>query len=95
MIRTGHNNVTDLDTERGGNVDRKVLVAPLVTVVLGNIVKVLPANDHSAGHLCRDNLAAQETSTDRNQTSPWALLVYNTALVSLPKFKLLQYHIPM
>lgn len=77
MIRTGHNNVTDLDTERGGNVDGKVLVAPLVTVVLGHVVQVLPANDHSAGHLGRHNLAGQQTATDRHKTGPGALLVWN------------------
>lgn len=59
---------------------RKVLVAALVTVVLRDVVQVLPANDHSAGHLSRDDLAAEDTATDRDQTSPWALLVY-TVLV--------------
>jgi hypothetical protein len=40
--------VTGLDTESGGDVGGKVLVALLVTRVLGNEVKVLAADDQGA-----------------------------------------------
>lgn len=76
--RTSHNNVTNLNTEGGRDVHRKVLVTALVAVVLRHVVQVLPADDHGAGHLGRDNLAAQQTPTDRDETSPGALLVCNS-----------------
>ena len=67
--------VTDLDTESGRDVGGNVLVALLVSRVLGDEVKVLSADDDGAGHLGRDNLAGQDTATDRDETSPGALLV--------------------
>lgn len=71
--------VADLDTEGGRNVGGNVLVALLVTRVLGDEVKVLSADDDRAGHLGGDNLAGQDTATDRDETSPGALLVYECA----------------
>lgn len=55
----------------GGN----VLVALLVSRVLGDKVKVLSSNDDGTGHLGRHDLASQDTATDRDETSPRALLV--------------------
>lgn len=69
------NSVTDLDTESGRNVGGNVLVALLVSRVLGDEVKVLSADNDGAGHLGRDNLAGEDTATDGNETSPGALLV--------------------
>ena len=52
-----------------------VLVALLVTRVLGHKVQVLSADDDGSGHLGRDHLAGQDTATDRDETGPGALLV--------------------
>lgn len=52
------------DTESWGDVCSKVLVSLLVTRVLGDEVEVLPADDQSTVHLCRDDGASQDTATD-------------------------------
>lgn len=67
--------VANLDTESGRNVGGNVLVALLVSRVLGDKVKVLSADDDGTGHLGGDNLTGQDTATDGNETSPGALLV--------------------
>jgi hypothetical protein len=69
------NLVTLLDTESRGNVGGEVLVATLVTGVLGDEVKVLAADDESAVHLGGDDGAGKDTATDRDETSEGALLV--------------------
>ena len=69
------NLVTLLDTESRGNVGGKVLVAALVTGVLGDEVKVLAADDQGAVHLGRDDGAGKDTATDGDETSEGALLV--------------------
>ena len=79
--RTSHNNVTNLNTEGGRDVHRKVLVTALVAVVLRHVVQVLPADDDGTGHLGRNDLAAEETATDRNETGPGALLVYFVSIL--------------
>ena len=79
--RTSHNNVTDLNTEGGRDVHRKVLVTALVAVVLRHVVQVLPADDHRTSHLRRDDLAAQKTATNRDETGPGALLVYFVSIL--------------
>ena len=53
----------------------QVLVALLVTVVLGDIVKVFTADDNGALHLGRNDNTSENTSTDGNFTSEGALLV--------------------
>jgi hypothetical protein len=50
------NPVTLLNTESGGDVSRQVLVALLVTVVLGDVVKVFTADDNGTVHLGGDDL---------------------------------------
>jgi hypothetical protein len=50
------NPVTLLNTESGGDVSRQVLVALLVTVVLGDVVKVFTADDDGTVHLGGDDL---------------------------------------
>ena len=69
------NLVTLLDTESRGNVGGKVLVAALVTGVLGDEVKVLAADDQGAVHLGGDDGAGKDTATDGDETSEGALLV--------------------
>lgn len=53
----------------------KVLVALLVSIVLGNVVKVVAANDNSSVHLSGDDGSSQDSSTDGNLASKGALLV--------------------
>lgn len=69
------NPVTLLDTESGGNVSSEVLVALLVTVVLGDVVEVFTADDKGTVHLGRHNTAGQDTTTDGDETDEGALLV--------------------
>jgi len=63
------------DTECGGDVGGEVLVALLVTGVLGDEVEVLSADDDGSVHLGRDDGAGQNTAADRDLTGKWALLV--------------------
>jgi hypothetical protein len=72
------NLVTLLDTESRGNVGGKVLVAALVTGVLGDEVEVLAADDQGAVHLGGDDGAGEDTATDGDETSEGALLVCRT-----------------
>jgi len=72
---TNSNDVTDLDTESGRAVDSDVLVTLLVPGVLGDEVKVLSSDDDGAGHLGRDDLSGEDTSTDGNETGEGTLLV--------------------
>jgi hypothetical protein len=74
------NPVTLLNTESGGDVSSEVLVALLVTVVLGDVVEVLAADDDGTVHLGGDNTAGQDTATDGDETSEGALLVYRNLL---------------
>jgi hypothetical protein len=67
--------VTLLDTEGGADVGGEVLVALLVTVVLGDEVEVLPADDDGAVHLGGDDGAGQDTATDADEAGEGALLV--------------------
>lgn len=48
----------------------------LVTVVLGDVVEVFTADDESTVHLGGDDGAGQDTTTDGNETSERALLVF-------------------
>ena len=69
------NLVTDLNTEGGRDVGRQILVAPLVTVVLGHEVEVLAADDERAVHLGADNLAGEDTDADADEAGEGALLI--------------------
>lgn len=55
----------------------EVLVALLVTGVLGDEVEVLAANDQSTVHLGGDDGAGEDTATDGDEASEGALLVCN------------------
>lgn len=69
------NVVTLLDTESRGDVSSKVLVALLVTGVLGDEVKILPADDQGTVHLGADDGAVQDAATDGDEAGERALLV--------------------
>jgi len=72
------NLVTILNTESRRDVGRDVLMALLVTVVLRDVVEVVPADDEGAVHLGRDDGTGQDASTDGDETSEGALFVYRT-----------------
>jgi hypothetical protein len=67
--------VTFFNTESGRDVGSQVLVAPLVTVVLGDVVEVFTADDEGTVHLGGHNGTGQDTTTDGNETGEGALLV--------------------
>jgi hypothetical protein len=67
--------VTFFNTESRGNVSGQVLVTPLVTVVLGDVVEVFTADDESTVHLGGNNGTGQDTTTDGDKTGEGALLV--------------------
>lgn len=75
--------VTLLNTESGGNVSGQVLVALLVTVVLGNVVEVFTADDDGAVHLGGHNTAGQDTATNGDKTGEGALLVCDQSVSGL------------
>lgn len=58
----------------------EVLVALLVTVVLGDEVEVLAADDDGPVHLGGHDGAGQDTATDRNLAGEGALLVCRGSL---------------
>ena len=67
--------VTLLNTESGRDVGGEVLVALLVTGVLGDEVKVLAADNQGTVHLGGNDGAGQDTATDGDETGERALLV--------------------
>lgn len=67
--------VTLGDTERRGNVRGKVLVALLVSAVLGDEVEVLATDDEGVGHLGGLHNTGEDTATDGDIASEGALLV--------------------
>jgi hypothetical protein len=66
--------VTLLNTESGGDVGGEVLVALLVTGVLGDVVKVLSPDDESTVHLGGNDGAGKDTATDGDETGEGALM---------------------
>jgi len=67
--------VTLLNTESRGHMGGEVLVTLLVTVVLGDEVKVFSPDDEGTVHLGRHDGSSQDTTTDGNEASERALLV--------------------
>ena len=80
---TNGDNITLRDTESRRDVGSKVLVALLVTVVLGNVVKVFTSQDNGTVHLGRNDGTSENLATDRNKTNEGALLVNVGSLDSL------------
>lgn len=69
--------------ESGRDVCGNVSVALLITLILLNVVKVVPAHDDGAVHLCALHLSAENTATNRNIANEGALLVNVVTLNSL------------
>lgn len=78
-------------TEGRRNVCGEILVALLVTGILGDEVKVLAADDECAVHLDRDDGASEDTATDGDETGEWALLVCGR-IVSVSMFFTSSWH---
>lgn len=74
--------VTLLNTESWRNVRSEVLVALLVTGVLGDEVEVLAADDEGSVHLGGDDSSGEDTATDRDLADEWALLVCEARNIS-------------
>lgn len=72
---TNNNFITQVNTESRADVHRQVGVTTFVTVVLGNVVQVFTTDDDSTLHLGGDHTSWQDTTTNGNQTGPWALFV--------------------
>ena len=53
----------------------EVLVSLLISGVLGDEVEVFSADDECAVHLGGNDGTGQDTATDGNEASEWALLV--------------------
>lgn len=77
--------VTLLDTESGGDVGGEVLMALLVTRVLGDEVKVFAADDDGSVHLGRDDGTGENTATDGDLAGEGALLVCRNQLIAAQK----------
>jgi len=56
-------------------VDGSVVMSLLETVVLLDVVEVVAANNDGSGHLVGNNHGSEDSSTNRNVASEWALLV--------------------
>lgn len=81
---TDGDGVTLLDTESGGDVGSEVLVALLVTAVLGDEVEVLATEDDGVGHLAGGvDDTSEDTATDRDLAGEGALLVDVSAVDGL------------
>jgi hypothetical protein len=73
-------NITILDSESWGAVSSNVLVSLLESTVLGDVVKVISADDNGTLHLGGDDESLQNTSSDGNISSKGALLVNEVTL---------------
>ena len=86
---TDCDNITLLDTESWGNVGSQIAVSLLVSSVLGDEVEIFSSNDDGSVHLCRNDLAGQDSSSDGDHSSEWALLVCKPHISTLFFFYLL------
>jgi hypothetical protein len=78
---TNSDDITIGDTDESrADMGSQVLVSLLITVVLGDIVQVITANNDGALHLGRNDNASQNTTTNRDIRREWALFVDVVAL---------------
>lgn len=73
-------NITLLDREARTAVGVNILVTLLITLVLGDVVEVVPANDNCTLHLGGDDKALDNLTTNGNVSGEGALLVNVVAL---------------
>jgi len=80
---TDCDNITLLNTESWGNVGGQIAVSLLISGVFGDKVEVFSSNDDRSVHLCRDDLAGQDSSSDGDHSSERALLVCKPLISTL------------
>lgn len=61
--------------ERRGAVDRHISVLLSKTTVLGEVLQVISSDNQGSLHFVGDNHSLQDTTSDRDIASEWALLV--------------------
>lgn len=71
-----------LDTETRADMGSHVGVTLFITFVLGNILKVIAANDDRTLHLVFEYYATKDTTTDSNSSSEWALEINICTILS-------------
>ena len=64
------------DTESWRHVGRDVLVPLLVTLIFGDVVQVVAADDEGSVHFCGDDGASQDTAADRDEAGEGAFFVF-------------------
>jgi hypothetical protein len=62
---------------------REVGVSLLVSGVFGNEVKVFSSDDEGSVHLCGNDGAGEDATTDRDHASEWAFLVWSNLLLEI------------
>ena len=67
--------ISFLNIETWRAVDGSVVMSLLETIVLLDVVKVVSANNDGSGHLVGHNHSSEDSTTDGNVTSEWALLI--------------------
>jgi hypothetical protein len=67
--------VTFLDTEAWGDVSRNVGMPLLIPLIFLHKVEVVPANNDSPVHLSTMACSSNDSASDRNSSSEWALLI--------------------
>lgn len=72
---TNNDNISDLYVESGGAVYWDVSVSFLISVVFGDIVKIITSDDDGPLHLGADYNTLEDLSPDGDIASEWAFFV--------------------
>lgn len=67
--------ISFLDSETRGNMSSNVLMSFLVSVVLFDVVQIVSSDDYGVSHFSRNADSSQNSSSDLDISSKWALLV--------------------
>lgn len=68
--------VTVYRTKLGMENGLKIVACGWIRTVLGDVVEIVPSDDDGTGHFGGNDLAGQDTPTNRDVTSEGALLVW-------------------
>ena len=80
---SNQSNVTDLNVEGGRTVDGDVFVSFFISVVFGDIVKVISSDDDGSLHFGADDNSLEDLSSDGDSTSEGTFFIN---IVSLDGF---------
>ena len=72
---TNDDDVTFLNCESWRAVNWDVSVSLLVSVVLGNVVKIISSDDNGSLHLCWDADTLEDSASDWDVAGEWAFLI--------------------